>query len=153
VDERPIASRGAYKCSLWHSCKTPTVRRSTATRSSITTIFRGRVRRVFPQRLNRNGPEWLFVRDHISRASQVIKQSVSVQKDTAALVVLTLSKSSNHKSRIGPTSARLTLALVSLVEHVSQNIIVAVFIHMVDAYVSVFDQLSLSTPRTRSISG
>jgi hypothetical protein len=55
----------------------------------------------------------------------------------AAPVVLTLSKSSNHKPRIGPASARLALAFVSLVEHVSQDIVVAVLVHVVNTYVSV----------------
>jgi hypothetical protein len=55
----------------------------------------------------------------------------------ASPVVLTLSKSSNHDSRIGPTSARLTLALVSLIEHVSENIVVAISVHVVYSYMSV----------------
>jgi hypothetical protein len=66
-------------------------------------------------------------------------------------VVLTLSKSSNHKSRIGPTSARLALALISLVEHVSQDIVVAVPVDVMDAYVSVRYQVSFSNPCTRNI--
>jgi hypothetical protein len=65
------------------------------------------------------------------------QRSVKLQESMtsrASPVVLTLSKSSNHDPRIGPTSARLTLALVSLIEHVSQNIVVAVSVHVVYSY-------------------
>jgi hypothetical protein len=40
-------------------------------------------------------------------------------------------------TRVGPTSARLALALISLIEHVSQNVVVAISVHVVYPYVSV----------------
>lgn len=50
------------------------------------------------------------------------------------------SKRSDHEPRIGPPSTRLTLAFCTLVEHVAQDIVVAVFVHVVDAHMSATSQ-------------
>lgn len=47
------------------------------------------------------------------------------------------SNRSNHESCVSPTSTRLALALCTLVEHVAQDIVVSVFVHVVDAHMSV----------------
>jgi hypothetical protein len=44
---------------------------------------------------------------------------------------------SDHEPCVGPTSARLTLALCALIEHVAENVVVAVFVHVVDAHMSI----------------
>jgi hypothetical protein len=51
------------------------------------------------------------------------------------------SNRSDHEPCVGPTSARLTLAFCALVEHVAQDIVVAVFVHVMDAHMSVTSQL------------
>lgn len=47
------------------------------------------------------------------------------------------SNRSNHESCVSPTSTRLALALCTLVEHVAQDIVVSVFVHVVDAHMSL----------------
>lgn len=46
------------------------------------------------------------------------------------------SNCSDHEACIGPTSTRLTLALCSLIEHVAQDVVVAILVHVVDAHMS-----------------
>jgi hypothetical protein len=60
------------------------------------------------------------------------------------------SKRSNHDPCVGPASARLALALCALVEHVAQNIVVAVFVHVMNAHVSVQSQPSSTSLFARS---
>jgi hypothetical protein len=60
------------------------------------------------------------------------------------------SERSNHDPCVGPASARLALALCALVEHVAQNIVVAVFVHVMNAHVSVQSQPSSTSLFARS---
>ena len=46
------------------------------------------------------------------------------------------SNCSHHETCVGPTSTSLTLALCSLIEHVAQNIVVAIFVHVMHAHMS-----------------
>lgn len=47
------------------------------------------------------------------------------------------SNRSHHESRVGTTSACLALALCALVEHVAQDIVIAIFVHVVNADMSL----------------
>lgn len=47
------------------------------------------------------------------------------------------SNRSHHESRVGTTSACLALALCALVEHVAQDIVIAIFVHVVNADMSI----------------
>lgn len=51
------------------------------------------------------------------------------------------SQSSDHEPSIGPTSTRLALTFRALIEHVSQNVVVAIFVHVMDANMSNASQL------------
>ena len=62
---------------------------------------------------------------------RVACQAKIIADDSAAC-----SERSDHEPSVGPSSARLTLTLCTLVEHVAQSIVVAVFVHVVDAHMS-----------------
>ena len=47
------------------------------------------------------------------------------------------SNRSDHESRVGPTSTRLALAFCTLIEYVAQDIVVAIFVHVMDAHMPI----------------
>lgn len=55
------------------------------------------------------------------------------------------SNRSDHESCVSPTSTRLALALCTLIEHVAQDIVVSVFVHVMDAHVSITSQRPVDT--------
>jgi hypothetical protein len=53
---------------------------------------------------------------------------------------VTCSHCSDHESRVSSTSTRLALALCTLIEHVTQDIVVAIFVHVVDSHMPIASQ-------------
>jgi hypothetical protein len=50
---------------------------------------------------------------------------------------VTCSHCSDHEPCVSPTSTCLALAFCTLIEHVAQDVVVAVFVHVVDSHMSV----------------
>ncbi len=53
---------------------------------------------------------------------------------------VTCSHCSDHEPCVSPASTRLSLAFCALVEHVAQDIVVAIFVHVMDAHMPVASQ-------------